>query len=69
MSTPSRIGKHPVHLMLVTMPIGLWVFALVSDLGHRLGGRGDAWDSVAPYCTAMPTASAWSVRPRLDAGR
>lgn len=37
--------------MLVTIPIGLWVFALVSDLLHRFGARGDAWSTVALYCT------------------
>jgi uncharacterized membrane protein len=49
--TPSRIAGHPVHPMLVTIPIGLWVFALVSDLLHRFGARGQSWDSVALYCT------------------
>jgi len=32
MSTRVSIAGHPVHAMLVTIPIGLWVFSLVSDL-------------------------------------
>src|SRR5688572_22373094 len=49
---PSRIGRHPVHPMLVTIPIGLWTFALVCDLCHRFGVRGAMWNIVAVYCTA-----------------
>jgi uncharacterized membrane protein len=28
MASPASIKKHPVHPMLVALPIGLWVFAL-----------------------------------------
>jgi uncharacterized membrane protein len=32
MSTRVSIAGHPLHAMLVTIPIGLWVFSLVSDI-------------------------------------
>jgi len=32
MRTPASIRGHPIHPMLVTVPIGLWVFSLVCDL-------------------------------------
>jgi uncharacterized membrane protein len=35
--------------MLVGVPIGLWVFAVVADLVH-MGGGGPAWKEVAWYC-------------------
>ena len=38
MRTPANIAKHPIHPMLVAIPIGLWVFSLVCDLVH-LGGK------------------------------
>lgn len=43
MQTPASIARHPVHPMLVTIPIGLWVFSLVCDFvvyfseGHEAG--------------------------------
>jgi uncharacterized membrane protein len=35
--------------MLVAFPIGLWVFALVSDIVAALGGNS-SWSTVALYC-------------------
>lgn len=29
---PASIGKNPIHPILVPLPIGLWVFSLVSDV-------------------------------------
>src|SRR5687768_7744905 len=49
MRTPASIAKHPIHPMLVTIPIGLWLFSLVSDLVFRFGGGGDQWQTVAFY--------------------
>jgi uncharacterized membrane protein len=49
MPTPASIRKHPIHPMLVGIPIGLWVFAVVADLVH-MGGGGAAWKDVARYC-------------------
>ncbi len=37
--------------MLVAIPIGLWVFALVCDVVHATGGDA-VWQTVATYCIA-----------------
>ena len=40
------IAGHPIHPMLVTIPIGLWVFSLVCDF--VFAGTGDmAWQTTA----------------------
>ncbi len=49
MRTPARIAKHPIHPMLVPIPIGLWLFSLVCDLVHRFGGTSPNWEIVAYY--------------------
>ena len=49
MSSPASIKKHPVHPMLVGLPIGLWVFALVCDVMHIVSGN-PVWQTVATYC-------------------
>jgi uncharacterized membrane protein len=49
MASPASIKKHPVHPMLVALPIGLWVFALVCDLVRTAGGNS-VWQAVALYC-------------------
>ena len=48
MRTPANIAKHPIHPMLVTIPIGLWVFSLVCDLIF-LSGKAGPWATVALY--------------------
>jgi uncharacterized membrane protein len=57
MPTPASIRKHPIHPMLVGIPIGLWVFAVVADLVHMSGG-GAAWKEVARYCIGGGIAGA-----------
>ena len=37
--------------MLVALPIGLWVFALLCDIVHAATGNG-VWQTVATYCIA-----------------
>jgi uncharacterized membrane protein len=49
MSTPASIARHPIHPMLVAIPIGLWVFSIVADLCDRFGWGQGAWDDVAFY--------------------
>ncbi|HEX4484900.1 MAG TPA: DUF2231 domain-containing protein [Terriglobales bacterium] len=51
MASPASIKNHPIHPMLVGLPIGLWVFALVCDI-FRLAGQGPAWSTAAIYCMA-----------------
>ena len=51
MSSPASVKKHPLHPMLVGLPIGLWVFALVCDTVAASGANGP-WSSVALYSVA-----------------
>ena len=43
MRTPASIAGHPIHPMLVPIPIGLWIFSLVCDLVHAGGSGNPAW--------------------------
>jgi uncharacterized membrane protein len=49
MRTPANIAKHPIHPMLVAVPIGLWLFSLVCDLIFRFGSTNANWEVVAKY--------------------
>jgi uncharacterized membrane protein len=49
MRTPASIAGHPIHPMLVTIPIGLWVFSLACDLIYAFGSGDAVWKSVALY--------------------
>ena len=51
MSSPASIKKHPLHPMVVGLPIGLWSFALVCDVVHAASGNA-VWQTVATYCVA-----------------
>jgi uncharacterized membrane protein len=64
MRTPANIKKHPIHPMLVAIPIGLWLFSLICDLVFVFGGGAEEWRIVAFYtmvggivgalCAAVP---------------
>jgi len=43
MRTPARIAKHPIHPMLIPIPIGLWIFSFVCDLTFVLGSGVSLW--------------------------
>jgi uncharacterized membrane protein len=58
MKTPASIAGHPIHPMLVTVPIGLWIFSLVCDLVHLFGAASGNWKIVALYTLAGGTAGA-----------
>src|SRR5689334_16398647 len=48
MSTRVTVAGHPLHPMLVTLPIGLWVFSLVCD--WVFVSNGDArWETTAYF--------------------
>lgn len=49
MRTPANIAGHPIHPMLVTIPIGLWVFSLVCDLVAMRSADPATWNVVALY--------------------
>jgi uncharacterized membrane protein len=51
MAAPLRVAGHPLHPILVAFPIGLWVFSLVCDIVHALGGS-PVWKDVAFYTMA-----------------
>lgn len=57
METPASIGKHPVHSMLVPIPIGAWIFALVADLVASQNGD-PTWQSAAFYAIGVGVAGA-----------
>src|SRR5215470_9263039 len=50
MSTPASIARHPIHPILVGLPIGLWTFSVVADVIYALGWGGLNWKTVAFYC-------------------
>jgi uncharacterized membrane protein len=64
MRTPANLAGHPIHPMLVTIPIGLWVFSLVADLVALRSADPETWAIVALYslvggiigalCAAVP---------------
>jgi uncharacterized membrane protein len=49
MRTPANIAGHPIHPMLVTIPIGLWIFSLVADLVALRSADPATWALVARY--------------------
>jgi uncharacterized membrane protein len=49
MSTRVTVAGHPVHAMLVPIPIGLWVFSLICDFVFL--STGDARWAVTAYFT------------------
>jgi uncharacterized membrane protein len=49
MSTRVTVAGHPIHPMLVTIPIGLWVFSLICDFVFIY--TGDARWEVTAYFT------------------
>jgi uncharacterized membrane protein len=57
MSSPASIKNHPIHPMLVGLPLGLWVFAFICDIA-RLSGGGAVWSTVAKYSVAGGIAGA-----------
>ena len=50
MRTPASVARHPIHPMLVPIPIGLWIFSFICDLFHVGGSTNPAWTTVALYC-------------------
>ena len=49
MRTPARIARHPIHPMLVPLPIGLWIFAFLCDLAFVFGAGATHWFTLAYY--------------------
>src|SRR4029079_5220075 len=49
MASKASIAGHPIHPMLVGIPIGLFIFSLVADVAARFGW-GAAWPTGPLYC-------------------
>ena len=49
MRTPANIAKHPIHPMLVAIPIGLWIFSLACDVIRLMGATSPNWQVAAYY--------------------
>ena len=43
MRTPASIAGHPIHPMLVSVPIGCWIFSFACDLAFVLGSGASLW--------------------------
>jgi len=53
MRTPANIARHPIHPMLVAIPIGLWIFSVICDLVYLGSDNPSAnWRVVALYTMA-----------------
>lgn len=50
--TGARIGKHPIHPILVAIPIGLCAFSVFADIVRLAGLGGPAWFDLAKYAIA-----------------
>ena len=51
MISKASIMRHPIHPMLVPLPIGLWIFSLFCDLMY-LGEGNEVWVTLALYTIA-----------------
>ena len=49
MASPASIGKHPLHPILVPLPIGLWIFSLVCDAVYAFVSSDIFWDRMAQW--------------------
>jgi uncharacterized membrane protein len=58
MSRPARIGGHPLHPILVSLPVGLWSFSLICDLMGIIQRENSLWQSVAFYALVGGTIGA-----------
>jgi uncharacterized membrane protein len=45
-TTPARVAKHPIHPMLVVLPLGLWIAALAFDIVYAITGT-PVWRTLA----------------------
>src|SRR5205814_5751670 len=52
MSSPASFKGHPLHPILITLPIGLWIFSIVSDVIFKIGWVSASWNNVAFYTLA-----------------
>ncbi|HKF92993.1 MAG TPA: DUF2231 domain-containing protein, partial [Gammaproteobacteria bacterium] len=53
----ANLGGHPMHPMLITLPIGLWVATLLADIGFWWRGV-DGWTTAAMWLLGAGIVSA-----------
>jgi uncharacterized membrane protein len=58
MRTPASIAHHPIHPMLVPLPIGLWIFSFICDLAFVLGAGASHWFTISFYTMIGGTLAA-----------
>jgi uncharacterized membrane protein len=49
MRTPANIAGHPIHPMLVPLPIGMWILSLACDIIAAFSANPTNWKLVALY--------------------
>jgi uncharacterized membrane protein len=49
MQIPAGTFRHPVHPLLVALPVGLWVVSLFCDLLYLGGAEAEIWSRLALY--------------------
>ena len=47
MRTPASIARHPIHPMLVPIPIGCWILSLACDAAFVLGAGATHWATLS----------------------
>lgn len=52
MKSPASIKGHPLHPMVVSLPIGLWIFSLACDFIAAAGLGSAVWQTMAFYTMA-----------------
>ena len=58
MRTPTTLRGHPLHPILVAVPIGLFVFSVIADIIYLAGLGGAHWQSIAYFNLAGGLISA-----------
>jgi uncharacterized membrane protein len=53
MKSKAAIGNHPIHPMLVPMPIGAFVIALIGDVLHSLRPEDPFWYDLSFTCIGI----------------
>lgn len=51
MISTASIAKHPLHPMLIPLPVGLWIFSLICDI-IMLATGDELWQAMAFYTMA-----------------
>jgi uncharacterized membrane protein len=57
METPASIRRHPIHVILIPIPIGAWIFALVADVVGYVNGD-PSWQRAAFYAIGVGVVGA-----------